>query len=129
MDGVGHLVLLIFLNPWCYLVNQPTLLPLFSRTIVIKDASSTQCAMEVNNRSKTAGHADYPGDFVLLLQILQKAFSSLSFQLVQYVTPTDGVIVHTSEGGNPAFFCSSWEPTFWVQSKYIFGRNAPSMQI
>ena len=46
-----------FLEPWCYLVNQPAFPPVLSGTIVMKDASSTegvaQCTLNLENDTPT----------------------------------------------------------------------------
>ena len=46
-----------FLEPWCYLANQPAFPPVLSGTIVMKDASSTegvaQCTLNLENDTPT----------------------------------------------------------------------------
>ena len=46
-----------FLEPWCYLANQPAFPPVLSGTIVMKDASSTegvaQCTLNLENDTST----------------------------------------------------------------------------
>lgn len=88
---------------------------------------AVNCKRELNSIGKMTDHIDYLQTFVLLLQfmlILSKnkptitettacrffhdivAFSILSFQPLEYDTPTDDIMVGTSGKQQPAnFFC------------------------
>ena len=100
-----------FLEPWCYLANQPAFPPVLSGTIVMKDASSTegvaQCTPEVNSSTNLC---------------CKMANEPWTLNL-ENDTPTDVITVRKE---NLLFFGSSWEPTFRVPNQFIFGRNAPN---
>ena len=99
-----------FLEPWCYLANQPAFPPVLSGTIVMKDASSTegvaQCTPEVNSRSKMADRVDQLRAFVLLLQ---------SFVFIQWKWYAHWC--HHGSQGKPAIF--------WFQLGTNFSGSEP----